>query len=65
MDGCVRRSELVALTVEDVGPATEGLVVRLRRSKGDQEGRRVAMKGILHAARPLISCDRSADAASS
>lgn len=34
-----RRSEVVALTVEDVVPAPGGLALRLRRSKTDQEGR--------------------------
>ncbi len=34
----LRRSELVALDVEDVSFVTEGLVIRLRRGKTDQEG---------------------------
>jgi site-specific recombinase XerD len=33
-----RRSELVALDVEDLGECPEGLRVRIRRSKTDQEG---------------------------
>jgi len=37
--GAFRRSELVALDVEDLAEYAEGLVVRLRRSKTDQEGR--------------------------
>ncbi len=36
--GGFRRSELVALDVEDVADRAEGLVVTLRRSKTDQEG---------------------------
>ncbi len=36
--GAFRRSELVALQVEDLAEATDGLVVTIRRSKTDQEG---------------------------
>ena len=36
--GAMRRSELVALDVEDVTEGPDGLTVRLRRSKTDQEG---------------------------
>lgn len=36
--GAFRRSELVALDVDDVAETPEGLVVRVRRSKTDQEG---------------------------
>ena len=36
--GAFRRSELVALDAADVAVAREGLVVRIRRSKTDQEG---------------------------
>jgi site-specific recombinase XerD len=36
--GALRRSELVALNVEDVEVTDDGLVVSLRRSKTDQEG---------------------------
>src|SRR6266481_8298681 len=36
--GAFRRSELVALDVEDVQFTSDGLVVTLRRSKTDQEG---------------------------
>src|SRR5260370_33045209 len=36
--GALRRSELVALDVEDVRFRSEAMVLRLRRSKGDQEG---------------------------
>jgi site-specific recombinase XerD len=35
----MRRSELVALEVGDLAETSRGLVVRLRRSKSDQEGR--------------------------
>ncbi len=36
--GAFRRSELVALDVDDIAFTKEGLVVRIRRSKADQEG---------------------------
>jgi integrase len=36
--GALRRSELVGLDVADVSEGTDGLTVRLRRSKTDQEG---------------------------
>lgn len=36
--GAFRRSELVALDVDDLADTTEGLVVTVRRSKTDQEG---------------------------
>lgn len=36
--GAFRRSELVALTVEDLTEAPEGLRIRIARSKTDQEG---------------------------
>lgn len=36
--GAFRRSELVALTMEDVQTTRDGLIVTLRRSKTDQEG---------------------------
>ena len=36
--GAFRRSELVALTMEDIQITGEGLIVTLRRSKTDQEG---------------------------
>jgi site-specific recombinase XerD len=36
--GAFRRSELVALDVEDVDETADGLVVHIRRSKTDQEG---------------------------
>jgi integrase len=36
--GAMRRSELVALLVEDIDPTPEGLRIIIRRSKTDQEG---------------------------
>jgi integrase len=43
--GGFRRSELAALAVEDISAGKDGLVIRLRRSKTDQEGqgRQVAL----------------------
>lgn len=38
MVSCMRRSEIVALDVADVARVPEGLRVKIRRSKGDQEG---------------------------
>jgi site-specific recombinase XerD len=38
MAGAFRRSELVALTTDDVEHTKEGLLITIRRSKGDQEG---------------------------
>jgi len=35
----LRRSELVALVVDDIGETERGLLVNVRRSKSDQEGR--------------------------
>jgi integrase len=37
--GGFRRSELASLTVEDITVTDDGLIIRLRRSKTDQEGR--------------------------
>ncbi len=51
--GAFRRSELVALEVADVKKEREGLVVILRRSKRDQEGRG-AEKGIPYASNPAL-----------
>lgn len=36
--GALRRSELVALDVSDLEESAEGFIVRIRRSKTDQEG---------------------------
>jgi site-specific recombinase XerD len=41
--GAFRRSELVALTMEDIQITPEGLIVTLRRSKTDQEGQMFVM----------------------
>ena len=43
--GALRRSELVALDIEDVGDDEDGLRLLLRRSKTDQEGPAVAERG--------------------
>ncbi|MBV8995690.1 MAG: integrase, partial [Pseudonocardiales bacterium] len=49
--GALRRSELVALDVADVSEDDEGLVVVLRRSKVDQEGRGET-RGLPYGSRP-------------
>lgn len=49
--GALRRSELAGLRVEDMGVDLEGLRVRLRRSKSDQEGAG-AVLGIHYGADP-------------
>jgi integrase len=59
--GAFRRSELVALHVEDVTRVEAGLVVRVRRSKGDQEGEGAA-KGIPFASRPALCAVRALEA---
>jgi integrase len=59
--GAFRRSELVALTVADVKKEREGLVVAVRRSKGDQEGRG-AEKGIPYASSPALCPVRALEA---
>lgn len=51
--GAFRRGELVALRVEDVTRTRDGLVVRVNRSKSDQEGRG-AEKGLPYASRPSV-----------
>jgi len=52
--GALRRSELAALRVEDLTFGADGLRLRLRRSKSDQEGAG-AVLGIHYGERPL-SC---------
>jgi integrase len=52
--GALRRSELAALHVSDIAWGADGLRVRLRRSKADQEGAG-AVLGIHYGERPL-SC---------
>lgn len=49
--GAFRRSELVALDVEDLSFPREGLVIALKRSKTDQEGRG-EKKGIPYGSHP-------------
>jgi integrase len=36
--GAFRRSELIALTMDDIEEVKDGLLITIRRSKGDQEG---------------------------
>ena len=52
--GALRRSELAALTVADLGFGADGMRVRLRRSKADQEGEGATL-GLHYGDRPL-SC---------
>ena len=59
--GAFRRSELVAVTVEDVERQREGLIIRVRRSKSDQEGRG-RDKGIPYASRASVCPVRALDA---
>ncbi len=59
--GAFRRSELVALDLEDLEETREGPIVRVRRSKTDQEaeGRRVGIpQGREQAACPLWALER-------
>jgi integrase len=53
-----RRSELVALDVVDVELQTEGLLVHVRRSKGDQEGKSFD-KGVPYASAPALCAVRA------
>ncbi len=53
-----RRSELVALDVADVEVQREGLLVHVRRSKGDQEGKGFD-KGIPYASAPALCAVRA------
>jgi integrase len=59
--GAFRRSELVALNVADVVRQAEGLVIRVRRSKTDQEGQG-ASKGIPYAATSALCPVRALEA---
>jgi site-specific recombinase XerD len=59
--GAFRRSELVALTCEDLSRSTDGLTVRLRRSKNDQEGHGQS-KGVPYAREPKLCAVRALDA---
>ena len=49
--GALRRSELVAIDVEDVSEDDDGLLLLLKRSKGDQEGEG-AIRGLPYGSRP-------------
>lgn len=49
--GGLRRSELVALDVEDIRYTKDGMVLRIRSSKGDQEGQGADV-GISHGSHP-------------
>jgi hypothetical protein len=69
--GALRRSELVALDIEDVRWTREGMVLNIRVSKTDQEGRgievgipngRRALRGVRSLAPPppaLAICTRA------
>lgn len=59
--GALRRSEVVGLNVEDLTFSREGLVVLLRRSKGDQEGSGQEVV-ILYAADPEVCPIRAVQA---
>jgi site-specific recombinase XerD len=59
--GAFRRSELVALNVVDIERSREGLTVKVRRSKGDQEGEG-AEKGIPYASNPAMCPVRALEA---
>jgi integrase len=52
--GAFRRSELCALTVGDIRRTPEGIVVTVRRSKTDQDGK--GMEKGIHAAEDLSMC---------
>lgn len=55
--GAFRRTELVSLTMADIEPAKQGMVVHLRHSKTDQEGRgrKVAIPYARGAVCPVIA----------
>jgi site-specific recombinase XerD len=59
--GAFRRSELVALGVGDVARVREGLVLTLRKSKGDQEGRGLHT-GVPYATDASVCAIRALDA---
>lgn len=64
--GAFRRSELVSLTVADIEQAKQGLIVQLRFSKTDQEGRgrKVAIPFARGAVCPVLALQHWLDAAS-
>lgn len=56
--GAFRRSELAALTVRDLVFKADGVIVTLRRSKGDQEGKGVVvgiLRGQVKASDPVFA----------
>ncbi|MBA2683891.1 MAG: site-specific integrase, partial [Gemmatimonadaceae bacterium] len=59
--GAFRRSELVALNVADLERSRDGLTVKVRRSKGDQEGEG-AVKGIPYASNAALCPVRALEA---
>ena len=63
--GAFRRSELVSLTVADIEQAKQGLIVHLRRSKTDQDGRgrRVAIPFARGAVCPVLALHEWLDVA--
>lgn len=62
--GAFRRSELVSLVVADIEQAKQGLVIHLRRSKTDQDGRgrKVAIPFARGAVCPVIALQEWLDA---
>lgn len=58
--GAFRRSELVSLTVADIEQAKQGLIIHLRRSKTDQDGRgrKVAIPFARGAVCPVLALQR-------
>lgn len=62
--GAFRRSELVSLTVADIEQAKQGLIIHLRRSKTDQDGRgrKVAIPFARGAVCPVMALQEWLDA---
>ncbi len=64
MAGAFRRSELIALTTDDIETTKEGLLITIRRSKGDQEGLgQVVSLPHGHHVRPVEALDQWLDSA--
>jgi integrase len=64
MAGAFRRSELIALTTDDIETTKEGLLITIRRSKGDQEGAgQVVSLPHGHHIRPVEALDQWLDSA--
>ncbi len=64
MAGAFRRSELIALTTDDIETTKEGILVTIRRSKGDQEGAgQVVSLPHGHHIRPVEALDQWLDSA--